>query len=181
MGGGGVHSPRRLRILTRRLVVCLQVVAINVIIALSFVPASFVLFLVAERVSKAKHLQYVSGATPSVYWIASFLWDMANYMVRRLASACHIPYNTTPSSFTAYRDHHDCPTRYHALFRLPFSTHTNSQRTLDGILAACARYSSSMAGRYHRRCTCLTGASPCHRRRTSLSFVPTSLLVSRPH
>jgi len=32
-------------------------VAINTIMALSFVPASFVVFLIAERVSNAKHLQ----------------------------------------------------------------------------------------------------------------------------
>ena len=57
------------------------VVAVNVIIALSFVPASFVLFLVSERASKAKHLQFVSGAEPSVYWVGSFVWDMINYLV----------------------------------------------------------------------------------------------------
>jgi hypothetical protein len=52
-------------------------VAINVIIALSFVPASFVLFLVNERVSKAKHLQFVSGVTPPIYWITTFVWYSA--------------------------------------------------------------------------------------------------------
>ena len=49
-------------------------VAINIIIALSFVPASFVLFLVGERMSKAKHLQFVSGVTPSIYWLSTFAW-----------------------------------------------------------------------------------------------------------
>lgn len=56
-------------------------VAINVIIALSFVPASFVLFLVQERVSKTKHLQYVSGAPPVAYWMANYSWDIINYLV----------------------------------------------------------------------------------------------------
>ncbi|CAN0136022.1 unnamed protein product [Lampetra fluviatilis] len=57
------------------------VVAICVIFAMSFVPASFVLFLIQERVSKAKHLQFVSGVNPAVYWICNFVWDMCNYAV----------------------------------------------------------------------------------------------------
>uniref|UniRef100_A0A4W4H8L4 P-type phospholipid transporter n=1 Tax=Electrophorus electricus TaxID=8005 RepID=A0A4W4H8L4_ELEEL len=56
-------------------------VSICVIFAMSFVPASFVLFLIEERVSKAKHLQFVSGVKPIVYWTANFVWDMLNYTV----------------------------------------------------------------------------------------------------
>lgn len=52
------------------------VVAICVIFAMSFVPASFVLYLIQERVTQAKHLQFVSGVSPLVYWMANFLWDM---------------------------------------------------------------------------------------------------------
>ncbi|XP_030623464.1 retinal-specific phospholipid-transporting ATPase ABCA4a [Chanos chanos] len=55
------------------------VVAICVIFAMSFVPASFVLYLIQERVTQAKHLQFVSGVSPLVYWTANFLWDMINY------------------------------------------------------------------------------------------------------
>ncbi|XP_072526701.1 phospholipid-transporting ATPase ABCA1-like [Salminus brasiliensis] len=57
------------------------VVSICVIFAMSFIPASFVLFLIQERVSKAKHLQFVSGVNPAGYWIANFIWDMCNYIV----------------------------------------------------------------------------------------------------
>nr|XP_014349980.1 PREDICTED: ATP-binding cassette sub-family A member 1-like isoform X2 [Latimeria chalumnae] len=57
------------------------IVAICVIFAMSFIPASFVLFLIQERVSKAKHLQFVSGVNPVVYWVANFAWDMCNYIV----------------------------------------------------------------------------------------------------
>ena len=46
--------------------------------ALSFVPASFVLFLIEERVSKAKHLQFVSGVKPILYWLANYTWDMVS-------------------------------------------------------------------------------------------------------
>ncbi|XP_075038451.1 retinal-specific phospholipid-transporting ATPase ABCA4 isoform X2 [Mixophyes fleayi] len=57
------------------------VVAICVIFAMSFIPASFVLYLIQERVSNAKHLQFVSGVTPTVYWLTNFCWDIANYAV----------------------------------------------------------------------------------------------------
>uniref|UniRef100_A0A669EVN9 P-type phospholipid transporter n=1 Tax=Oreochromis niloticus TaxID=8128 RepID=A0A669EVN9_ORENI len=56
-------------------------VSICVIFAMSFVPASFVLFLIEERVSKAKHLQFVSGVKPILYWLANFTWDMLNYTI----------------------------------------------------------------------------------------------------
>ncbi|XP_053104298.1 retinal-specific phospholipid-transporting ATPase ABCA4 isoform X2 [Hemicordylus capensis] len=57
------------------------VVSICVIFAMSFIPASFVLYLIQERVTKAKHLQFVSGVGLSVYWITNFLWDIVNYIV----------------------------------------------------------------------------------------------------
>ncbi|XP_068396452.1 retinal-specific phospholipid-transporting ATPase ABCA4 isoform X2 [Eschrichtius robustus] len=57
------------------------VVAICVIFAMSFVPASFVLYLIQERVNKAKHLQFVSGVSPTTYWLTNFLWDIMNYTV----------------------------------------------------------------------------------------------------
>jgi ATP-binding cassette subfamily A (ABC1) protein 2 len=50
--------------------------AIFIIVAMSFVPASFVLFLVYERFTKAKHLQFVSGVNVIVYWTANYFWDM---------------------------------------------------------------------------------------------------------
>uniref|UniRef100_A0A4W5LU81 ATP binding cassette subfamily A member 4 n=1 Tax=Hucho hucho TaxID=62062 RepID=A0A4W5LU81_9TELE len=56
-------------------------VAICVIFAMSFVPASFVLYLIQERVTQAKHLQFVSGVSPVIYWMANFLWDMVNYSI----------------------------------------------------------------------------------------------------
>lgn len=47
---------------------------------MSFVPASFVLFHIEERVTKVKHLQFVSGVKPITYWVASFLWDMSMFI-----------------------------------------------------------------------------------------------------
>ncbi|XP_062380442.1 phospholipid-transporting ATPase ABCA1a isoform X2 [Sardina pilchardus] len=56
-------------------------VSICVIFAMSFVPASFVVFLIQERVSKAKHMQFISGVQPFLYWLANYVWDMCNYIV----------------------------------------------------------------------------------------------------
>ncbi|XP_072366635.1 retinal-specific phospholipid-transporting ATPase ABCA4 isoform X1 [Scyliorhinus torazame] len=56
-------------------------ISISVVFAMSFVPASFVLYLIQERVSNAKHLQFVSGMSPTTYWVSNFLWDMCNYSV----------------------------------------------------------------------------------------------------
>ncbi|XP_051809988.1 LOW QUALITY PROTEIN: phospholipid-transporting ATPase ABCA1b [Acanthochromis polyacanthus] len=56
-------------------------VSICVIFAMSFVPASFVVFLIQERVSKAKHMQFISGVQPLLYWVTNFIWDMCNYVV----------------------------------------------------------------------------------------------------
>uniref|UniRef100_A0A8C7ZIP7 P-type phospholipid transporter n=1 Tax=Oryzias sinensis TaxID=183150 RepID=A0A8C7ZIP7_9TELE len=56
-------------------------VSICVIFAMSFVPASFVVFLIQERVNKAKHMQFISGVQPFLYWLANFVWDMCNYIV----------------------------------------------------------------------------------------------------
>uniref|UniRef100_A0A3Q1J7B9 ABC transporter domain-containing protein n=1 Tax=Anabas testudineus TaxID=64144 RepID=A0A3Q1J7B9_ANATE len=56
-------------------------VSICVIFAMSFVPASFVVYLIQERVSKAKHMHFISGVQPLLYWVANFMWDMCNYVV----------------------------------------------------------------------------------------------------
>ncbi len=57
------------------------IVALIVIFALGFIPASFVLFLIEERVLKSKHLQYVSGVNPNIYWFSTFVWDYTSYLI----------------------------------------------------------------------------------------------------
>ncbi|XP_025716884.1 phospholipid-transporting ATPase ABCA7 isoform X1 [Callorhinus ursinus] len=59
-------------------------VSICVVFAMSFVPASFTLVLIEERVTRTKHLQFMGGLPPTLYWLGHFLWDMCNYLV----SAC---------------------------------------------------------------------------------------------
>ncbi|XP_062578503.1 ATP-binding cassette sub-family A member 7-like [Saccostrea cucullata] len=57
------------------------VIAICVIFAMSFVPASFTMVLIEEKASNSKHLQFVSGVNPVIYWVSNFLWDMMNYLM----------------------------------------------------------------------------------------------------
>lgn len=48
---------------------------------MSFLAASFVVFLIKERETNAKHLQVVSGVRFIVFWVASFLFDAVNYII----------------------------------------------------------------------------------------------------
>ena len=59
-------------------------VAINILIAMAFIPASFAVFIVAERASKAKHLQSTSGVGVLEYWVGNYIWDMVNYLAPAL-------------------------------------------------------------------------------------------------
>ena len=65
-------------------------IAIFIIVAMSFVPASFVVFLVYERGIKAKHLQFVSGLNPVMYWLANYVWDMVSSFFFSFTHLCQI-------------------------------------------------------------------------------------------
>lgn len=54
-------------------------IAIFVIVAMSFVPAGFVVFLVTERSTSSKHLQFVSGLDPKIYWLSNYFWDVVSW------------------------------------------------------------------------------------------------------
>ncbi|XP_077864040.1 phospholipid-transporting ATPase ABCA1-like [Saccoglossus kowalevskii] len=56
-------------------------IAIFTVFALAFVPASFVVYLIQDKSSNAKHLQFVSGLNPTIYWITHFIWDLCNYCI----------------------------------------------------------------------------------------------------
>lgn len=43
--------------------------------------ASFSVFLIKERVSKAKHLQFLSGASGINFWLSTFAWDFVYYTI----------------------------------------------------------------------------------------------------
>nr|QST14977.1 ABCA3 protein [Diaphanosoma celebensis] len=56
-------------------------VGFNISFGMAFLAASFVIFLVKERVTKAKHLQFVSGVNFVTFWLANMFWDFVNFMV----------------------------------------------------------------------------------------------------
>lgn len=49
------------------------------------------MFLVEERVSKAKLLQFVSGVKPITFWIAAYTWDMVR--LKLVAIKNYQPFN----------------------------------------------------------------------------------------
>ncbi|GIY08391.1 phospholipid-transporting ATPase ABCA1 [Caerostris darwini] len=55
--------------------------AVCLIFAMSFVSASFVMYLIEDKISGSKHLQFVSGVKPVTYWIGTYTWDLLNYMI----------------------------------------------------------------------------------------------------
>jgi hypothetical protein len=52
-----------------------------VVLSFPFISGAFASFIVAERESKAKHLQTVAGVKPIAYWLSTFLWDVLNYQI----------------------------------------------------------------------------------------------------
>ncbi|XP_035208285.1 ATP-binding cassette sub-family A member 3-like isoform X2 [Stegodyphus dumicola] len=53
----------------------------DIMFGMSFLVASFSIFIIKERSSNSKHLQRVSGVNLFSYWFASFLWDFLNYLI----------------------------------------------------------------------------------------------------
>ena len=65
--------------------------------AAAVLSAAFVVFLVRERTTKAKHVQMVSGVSVQAFWAATYLWDFANFLVPSAAivaafAAFDLPY-----------------------------------------------------------------------------------------
>ncbi|XP_070574890.1 phospholipid-transporting ATPase ABCA3-like isoform X2 [Ptychodera flava] len=56
-----------------------MILAICAVFGLGFLSASFAPFLIHEKASKSKLLQFVSGLDPLSYWFGTILWDAINY------------------------------------------------------------------------------------------------------
>lgn len=52
----------------------------NTAFAMAFVGALYIIFYIRERVSRAKLLQYVSGANILTFWAVSFIWDYITFI-----------------------------------------------------------------------------------------------------
>ncbi|CAF0969125.1 unnamed protein product [Didymodactylos carnosus] len=53
----------------------------SIVFGMGFAMASFAVFLIKERVSKAKHLQFLSGANAANFWISTIIWDAVYYLI----------------------------------------------------------------------------------------------------
>ena len=56
-------------------------ISLTILCAYAFVPAGFIVYIVRERISQEKRLKYVCGVKPYLYWISTFVWDFAYYIV----------------------------------------------------------------------------------------------------
>ena len=64
------------------------IVAYNLTFAMAFLIGTFVVFLIKERIVKAKHSQFVSGVHVFNFWMSTFIWDIINYLIPSLAVIC---------------------------------------------------------------------------------------------
>ena len=62
-------------------------------LGMSFLMASFVVFLIKERTIKSKHAQFVSGAGAFVFWSSTFVWDFISYLIPVFGAHCVIALN----------------------------------------------------------------------------------------
>jgi len=53
--------------------------AANLCFAMCFVSSMYLIFLIKERASRAKLLQFVSGVRVWTFWTSAYLWDMLTY------------------------------------------------------------------------------------------------------
>jgi len=72
-------------------------VATIIVLAFAFIPASYARFVVAERQTKAKHQQLVSGVEGPAYWFSTYCWDLCNYLVPMVFSTIIILAFNNPS------------------------------------------------------------------------------------
>ena len=55
-------------------------ISLTILCAYSFIPAGFAIYIVRERITQEKRLQYVCGIKPLLYWASSFVWDYFYYL-----------------------------------------------------------------------------------------------------
>jgi ABC-type multidrug transport system ATPase subunit len=75
--------------LTRRQTLEIRVIlalftSLFILVPLCYIPSIFIVFVVQERANKCKHLQLVSGVSPYLYWIATYLWDLSLFSLLAL-------------------------------------------------------------------------------------------------
>ncbi|GFO38867.1 ATP-binding cassette sub-family a member 1, partial [Plakobranchus ocellatus] len=54
-------------------------VSLIIVVALSFIPCGFILYVINERVQKERQLQNLRGISVLTYWLVAIIWDMIVY------------------------------------------------------------------------------------------------------
>ncbi|XP_066151375.1 phospholipid-transporting ATPase ABCA3-like isoform X1 [Euwallacea fornicatus] len=54
--------------------------AFNICFSMAFVSSFYILFVIRERVSQTKHLQFVSGVKVHAFWLTNLFWDYTTYL-----------------------------------------------------------------------------------------------------
>lgn len=57
---------------------------IFLIMGLSLIPTSSIVFIIKEREQNSKQQQFVAGVSLFSYWLSNFLWDWVKYMINVL-------------------------------------------------------------------------------------------------
>lgn len=60
------------------------IISWNVSFGMAFLISTFVVFIIKERITKSKHVQFVSGVHVFNFWISTFLWDFINFLIPSL-------------------------------------------------------------------------------------------------
>ncbi|XP_064634814.1 uncharacterized protein LOC135492321 isoform X3 [Lineus longissimus] len=55
--------------------------SIVILVAFCFIPASLIIYPVAENLNQEKRLQFVYGIGPVLYWLTSIFWDMLMFAI----------------------------------------------------------------------------------------------------
>ena len=59
-------------------------VSLIIVVAFSFIPCGFLLYLINEKVQKERQLQSLRGISVLTYWLVAFMWDLVRLMSDRL-------------------------------------------------------------------------------------------------
>ncbi|CUG06066.1 ABC transporter, putative [Bodo saltans] len=60
------------------------IIGFLILIPFTFIPSTFVSWVVKERECKAKHLQFVSGVNYFTYWASNYVFDLISYLVTEI-------------------------------------------------------------------------------------------------
>ncbi|CAG9577791.1 putative ATP-binding cassette protein subfamily A,member 10 [Leishmania major strain Friedlin] len=81
-----VNSPMMLGEFEKTLVTANKQVMVGIFIILPFIfiPSNTISYIVEEKESGARHMQWLSGVNVLAYWLSSFVFDFASYLVTQI-------------------------------------------------------------------------------------------------